>query len=79
MCHLLSFLVLLYKMITSRTVAGVSLKTQQLYVLVFLCRYLDIFWDHHSLYNTVMKVLFVFFSLTIVYMMMLVCKECFIS
>jgi ER lumen protein retaining receptor len=35
---------------------GISLKTQQLYVLVFITRYLDVFWNFMSLYNTIMKV-----------------------
>ena len=36
--------------------AGISLKTQQLYLLVFVTRYMDLFWNFISPYNTVMKV-----------------------
>jgi len=70
MCHLFSFLVLLLKMVSSKSVAGISLKTQQMYVLVFVTRYIDLFWNFNSLYNTVMKVLFIGGSLATVYIMM---------
>jgi ER lumen protein retaining receptor len=56
MCHLFSFLVLLLKINVSKSVKGVSLKTQELYALVFVCRYLDLFWNFISYYNSVMKV-----------------------
>jgi hypothetical protein len=31
------------------TTAGISLKTQELYALVFICRYLDLFYSYISL------------------------------
>lgn len=49
--------------------AGVSLKTQELYALVFACRYLDIFTNFVSLYNTVMKLIFLGSSFSIVWYM----------
>ena len=55
-CHLLSFVVMFWKLKTSQSVAGISLKTQELYVMVFLARYLDLFWNFLSYYNVVMKV-----------------------
>lgn len=55
-CHLLSFVVMFWKLHTSRSVAGISLKTQELYVMVFVARYLDLFWNFLSLYNWIMKV-----------------------
>lgn len=36
--------------------AGISLKTQILYVIVFCTRYMDLFWNFASLYNWCMKV-----------------------
>lgn len=51
--------------------SGISLKTQELYALVFLARYLDLFTDFISVYNTVMKVVFVGSSLAIVWCMRL--------
>lgn len=49
--------------------SGISLKTQELYAIVFLARYLDFFTDFISVYNTVMKLVFVGSSLAIVYCM----------
>ena len=48
---------------------GISFKTQALYVTVFLTRYLDLFYDYVSLYNTVMKIFFIASSVYILYLM----------
>ena len=48
---------------------GISLKTQELYAVVFLARYLDLLTDFFSLYNSVMKVVFIASSLAIVWCM----------
>lgn len=48
---------------------GISLKTQELYAIVFATRYLDIFTDFISLYNTVMKLIFLGSSFSIVWYM----------
>jgi len=66
-CHLLSFVVMFWKLHTSKSVAGISLKTQELYVIVFLARYLDLFWNFLSYYNVVMKIIFIVSSVSIVY------------
>ena len=66
MCHLLSFVVMFWKLHSSQSVAGISLKTQELYALVFLARYLDLFWNFLSIYNWVMKVIFILCSVGIV-------------
>lgn len=49
--------------------AGVSLKTQELYAVVFITRYLDMFTHFVSLYNTVMKLIFLGSSFSIVWYM----------
>ena len=49
--------------------AGISLKTQELYAIVFATRYLDIFTDYISLYNTIMKLIFLGSSFSIVWYM----------
>ncbi|CAL5416709.1 unnamed protein product [Camellia sinensis] len=67
MTHLASVLVLLLKIHTIKSCAGVSLKTQELYATVFATRYLDIFTDYISLYNTVMKLIFLGSSFSIVW------------
>ncbi|KAL0698709.1 hypothetical protein Bca4012_054831 [Brassica carinata] len=69
MTHLISILILLLKIYATKSCAGISLKTQELYALVFLTRYLDLFTDYVSLYNTVMKIVFIASSLAIVWCM----------
>jgi len=54
--HLASFLILFYKIFQTKQVGGISLKTQELYVLVFVTRYVDLLWNFASMYNWVMKV-----------------------
>ncbi|XP_027105598.2 ER lumen protein-retaining receptor A-like [Coffea eugenioides] len=69
MTHLMSILVLLLKIYATKSCSGISLKTQELYAVVFLARYLDLLTDFFSLYNTVMKVVFIVSSLAIVWCM----------
>ncbi|KAL6511241.1 ER lumen protein-retaining receptor A [Orobanche minor] len=79
MTHLISILVLLLKIYATKSCSGklcrqimfrgISLKTQELYAIVFLARYLDLFTDFISLYNTVMKLVFIGSSLAIVWCM----------
>ena len=68
--HLLSFFLLFIKMFRSRSVEGLSRRTQEIFLLVFVCRYLDIFFVHHisflTVYNTIMKVFFILSSAVIV-------------
>jgi ER lumen protein retaining receptor len=47
---------------------GISLKSQELYALVFATRYLDIFWNFTSVYLTVMKLIFLGTSFAIIYL-----------
>ena len=46
-----------------------SRKTQELYLAVFVARYLDLFTDYISLYNSVMKIVFITTSAAIVWYM----------
>eukprot|EP00252_Welwitschia_mirabilis_P027991 TRINITY_DN988_c0_g1_i1.p1 TRINITY_DN988_c0_g1~~TRINITY_DN988_c0_g1_i1.p1 ORF type:complete len:216 (+),score=17.86 TRINITY_DN988_c0_g1_i1:220-867(+) len=69
MTHLLSIMVLLLKIHSMKSCAGISLKTQELYVLVFATRYLDIFSQYISFYNTAMKIVFLVTSFSIVWYM----------
>lgn len=69
MMHLLSVVVLLLKIHTMKSCAGISLKTQELYALVFVCRYLDIFTDYISFYNTAMKIIFLASTFAILWYM----------
>merc|ERR1711988_378007 len=48
--------------------AGLSLKTQIIYAMVFTCRYLDLFTNFYSMYNTVLKILFLGCTYFIIYL-----------
>eukprot|EP01134_Creolimax_fragrantissima_P001312 CFRG1312T1 len=65
--HAVAILILLYKIWTSRSCAGLSLKSQSLFVAVFVTRYLDLHFV--SYYNTFMKIFFVVASSATVYLM----------
>lgn len=67
--HLASILILWYSIERSKSINGISLKTQILYVVVFLFRYLDVLTQYISLYNTLMKLFFIGASVYIVYLM----------
>lgn len=66
--HLTSILILLYKMISQRTCAGISYKTQLLYLIVFICRYYDGIFDP-PLYNIVFKLFYICTSGIFVFLM----------
>ncbi|ORX88009.1 ER lumen protein retaining receptor [Anaeromyces robustus] len=67
--HLASIIILLLKIYKTKSAAGISFKTQLLYVVVFCTRYLDIFTNFVSLYNTIMKIFFISTAIYIVYLM----------
>ncbi|OZJ02618.1 ER lumen protein-retaining receptor [Bifiguratus adelaidae] len=67
--HLASIFILLLKIQKTRSCAGISFKSQLLYALVFITRYIDLFFYWVSLYNTLMKIFFIGSSLYIVYLM----------
>mmetsp|Transcript_900 Transcript_900/g.3271 ORF Transcript_900/g.3271 Transcript_900/m.3271 type:complete len:218 (-) Transcript_900:254-907(-) len=69
MTHLASIVMLLLKIHATRSCAGISLKTQELYALVFMTRYLDLFFSFISVYNTVMKIVFLVTAFTIIWYM----------
>lgn len=67
MAHVLSILVLWMRLRYTKNANGISLKTQELYLVVFVARYLDLFTTYYSLYNTVMKVMYISFTAFIIY------------
>lgn len=67
--HLLSSFILLHTINSSHSVYGISFKTQALYCMVFLTRYIDIFFNYVSLYIFLMKLFFLGSSSYIVYIM----------
>lgn len=56
LAHLVAIFILATKMWKTRSVAGISGRSQLLFALVFSCRYLDLFTNFISLYNSAMKV-----------------------
>ncbi|OJJ08101.1 hypothetical protein ASPVEDRAFT_57298 [Aspergillus versicolor CBS 583.65] len=56
---------------SSSSCSGLSFKSQALYLMVFVTRYLDLFWAFaDSLYNTTFKILFIGSSGYIIYLML---------
>ena len=67
MCHLLSIILLLRRLYTARNAQGISLRSQELYLLVFLTRYTDLYTTYYGLYNSVFKILYIASTAGIVY------------
>ncbi|CRG93892.1 ER lumen protein retaining receptor, putative [Plasmodium gallinaceum] len=67
--HLVSMYILIIKLKKSKNCIGISCRMQELYLIVFLCRYIDLFFVFVSLYNTIMKITFI---LTIAYTIYLI-------
>lgn len=58
---------------------GLSCKTQEIYLIVFCMRYIDLFMYYISLYNTLMKIFFISATAFIVYMMRFKKPYCTVS
>jgi len=67
--HLLAIVLLLMKIWKTRSCAGISGKSQILFLVVFVTRYLDLVTSFISLYNTVMKLFFIGSAAGTVYLM----------
>jgi len=69
--HLLAILLLLWKIWKTRSCAGISGKSQCLFALVFLTRYLDLVTSFVSVYNTSMKVIFIVATVATCYLVLM--------
>jgi len=69
LAHLIAIGILLAKIWKTRSCAGISAKTQILFLAVFVCRYIDIFTNFISPYNSLMKLFFISSSIATVYLM----------
>lgn len=67
--HLLAIIVLLLKIWKTRSCAGISGKSQILFTIVYITRYLDLFTTFISVYNSFMKVIFIGASVATVFLM----------
>lgn len=66
--HVISILLLLLRLRVTKNANGISIKTQELYLIVFVARYLDLFTTFYSFYNTIMKILYIASTSYIIYM-----------
>lgn len=66
--HVVAIIILLIKIWRSKSCAGISGKSQLLFALVFTTRYLDLFTSFISVYNTIMKVIFLSIAYATVYL-----------
>jgi len=66
--HYAAIVTIFLKIITSQSCKGISGKTQILYLLVFLTRYIDIFFNFISIYNTSIKIFFIVSSSINIYL-----------
>jgi ER lumen protein retaining receptor len=59
--HLIAIVMLLLKILANKNVIGISYKTQEIYLIVFLTRYSDIILESHwgSLYFNAMRFIFI--------------------
>ncbi|KAF2161506.1 hypothetical protein M409DRAFT_28233 [Zasmidium cellare ATCC 36951] len=70
--HLASIFILLAKMKSSSSASGISFKSQFLYLVVYVTRYLDLLWTDptKSLWNTTFKIVFIGAQVYTVYLML---------
>ncbi|TKR72507.1 hypothetical protein L596_019941 [Steinernema carpocapsae] len=68
--HLFAILILLLKIWKTRSCSGISAKSQILFAIVFITRYLDLFTSFISVYNSVMKMFFIASSIATVFFML---------
>ncbi|KAG5443108.1 ER lumen protein-retaining receptor [Clonorchis sinensis] len=66
--HLLAILILLRKIWKTRSCSGLSGKSQLLFAIVFVTRYVDLVTQFISVYNVVMKIFFIASSCATVYL-----------
>ena len=61
--HFMAIVVLMWKIWETQSCVGISARTQALYFVVFITRYLDLVTNFVSVYNTCLKVIFILGSL----------------
>jgi len=69
MSHLASIIAIIHRCLKMKSCRGLSLKSQCLYLLVFISRYDDIFTRYVTPYNLIMKIVFLVSSAYIIYLM----------
>lgn len=77
--HLLSFFLLIQKILKKKSCQELSYRTQEIFLIVFCTRYLDLFMYFVSLYNTLMKVGYIGCTSYIIYLMRFKKPYCTVS
>mmetsp|Transcript_7940 Transcript_7940/g.22867 ORF Transcript_7940/g.22867 Transcript_7940/m.22867 type:complete len:226 (-) Transcript_7940:159-836(-) len=67
MSHLFSIIVLLLRLRVARNAQGISVRSHELFLCVFVTRYLDLFLRFYSFYNSIMKVVYIASTASIIY------------
>lgn len=67
MSHVFSIIILLLRLRVVKNASGISVRTHELYLVVFVTRYLDLFTTFFSIYNSCMKVLYIFTTALVIY------------
>ncbi len=73
--HVLAITILLNKILRTRSCAGVSSKSQILYVIVFITRYFDLASRSISFYNFGMNNVFLFAHLTLLFLIFVIFRQ----
>eukprot|EP00921_Rhytidocystis_pertsovi_P004421 GHVQ01007685.1.p1 GENE.GHVQ01007685.1~~GHVQ01007685.1.p1 ORF type:complete len:224 (-),score=16.37 GHVQ01007685.1:85-756(-) len=68
MLHVASILCLLWKLRKSKNCVGISSRMQEMYAIVFCCRYLDLLYHFVNVYNSAMKVVFIVSTFYLIYL-----------
>lgn len=68
LAHLTAIIILLLKIWKTRSCSGISGKSQILFTIVYISRYLDLLTNFVSIYNSFMKVVFIASSVATVYL-----------
>ena len=66
--HLSSFFIIINQILKTKSVQELSYRTQEIYLVVFCFRYMDLFLYYISLYNTIFKILFISATAVIIYL-----------
>jgi len=67
MSHVFSIIVLLLRLRVAKNAQGISVRSHELFLLVFVTRYLDLLTTFYSMYNSCMKIMYIFTTASIVY------------
>jgi ER lumen protein retaining receptor len=57
--HVISILLLMYRLMKFRSAVGISCRMQEIYFIVFVTRYLDVLYNFVTLYLTFMKIIYI--------------------